>query len=68
MSAAAALALAQLLEQLLPVGISVYNQIRNDLDAKTLASVEELLAKADALYAAIGTTADAEIAKNTPKQ
>jgi len=43
-----ALAIAQLIENLLPAMIGLYNEIRQDASAASLKPVEQILAQADA--------------------
>lgn len=48
-----ALAIAQLIESLLPAMIGLYNQIRQDASAAQLKPVEEILAQANANWDAV---------------
>ncbi len=61
-----ALAIAQLIEALLPQMIGLYNTIRTDNAAANLKSIEEIIAQANANDDAVIARADAELAKNNP--
>ncbi len=61
-----ALAVAQLIESLLPQMIGLYNTIRADNAAANLKSVEEIIAQANANDDAVIAAADAELAKDKP--
>jgi hypothetical protein len=63
MDEAAAVAFANLLAQLIPMGIGVYNQIASANTEAGLKPIADILAAADANYAAIDAAAQAEIAK-----
>jgi len=60
------LALAQLLQLLLPLGAQVYNQIRAANSGAGLPDVETLLANADKNWDSVIAAANAEIAKLPP--
>ena len=62
MDPASALALAQLLAQLLPLGISAYTQIQQ-ANQDQLKPIEEVLAAADAQWDSVIKAAQAELAK-----
>lgn len=62
MDTAAAVALAQLLSQLLPLGISAYTQIQQ-ANQDQLKPIEEVLAAADGNWDEIVKAAKAELAK-----
>lgn len=57
------LAIAQLLQVLLPLGAQVYNQIRSANAGANLPDVETLLANADKNWDSVIAAANAEIAK-----
>lgn len=61
-----ALAIAQLIESLLPGMIALYNQIRAANAASQLKPVEEILATADANWDSVIATAQAELDKLNP--
>lgn len=64
--AAGALALATLIEQLIPVAVSAYKEIAAAHAEAQLPPVETILAKADANWDAVTAAANAEIAKLNP--
>ena len=57
--------LANLLAQLIPLGINAYTQIQQ-ANADQLKPIEDVLAAADANWDAIAKAAQAELAKTTP--
>lgn len=61
-----ALAIAQLIESLLPGMIALYSQIRADNAGSQLKPVEEILASADANWDAVIAVAQAELDKINP--
>jgi len=63
MNSAEALVLAQLLSQLLPFGIGIYNQIREANADANLKPIEDILKLADANYQAIIDAAKAQEAQ-----
>lgn len=63
MNQAELLQLAQLLAQLLPLGISAYTQIAAANQDAGLKLIADILAAADANFDIIGKTADAELEK-----
>lgn len=65
MNEAEALALANLIGQLLPLGISAYKQIQG-LFADKLAPVETILASADASWDAVIAAAQKELGNQPP--
>jgi hypothetical protein len=55
--------LANLLAQLIPLGINIYSQIQQ-ANANSLKPIEQVLAEADANWDAIAVAAAAQIAKD----
>jgi len=66
MDASATVALANLLAELIPLGIGAYQQIKDANQDANLKPLEEILTKANLNADAIIATAQAEIAKFSP--
>lgn len=54
--------IALLVEQLLQLGFTIYQQVQSSETAGSIKPLADIMAEADAKFAQIGATADAEIA------